>query len=209
MWAKQRRPTEEEALKEIEEQVEEIEEKVEAPIERRQTTDHGPSLSTVNRPLSLGERVHVGTLNADGVVTALGESDVEVQIGSLRVRARLADIMRKGQETTVAEKEKKEERKPEAEGNGRAAVSGTKSPGIELNLRGKLVEDGLDELDRYLERAYAAGLPFVRIVHGKGTGRMREAVREALKDSPLVSSFEEADEKEGGAGVTIAHMGER
>ena len=51
------------------------------------------------------------------------------------------------------------------------------SPGMEISLRGKLVEDGLDELDRYLEKAYAAGLPFVRIVHGKGTGRMREAVR--------------------------------
>ena len=46
----------------------------------------------------------------------------------------------------------------------------------------------------------------IRIVHGKGTGRMRDAVREALKDSPLVSSFEEADEKEGGAGVTIAEL---
>jgi DNA mismatch repair protein MutS2 len=78
---------------------------------------------------------------------------------------------------------------------------------MEVNLRGKLVEDGLDELDRYLEKAYAAGLPFVRIVHGKGTGRMREAVRAALKEHPYVSSFEEADEKEGGAGVTIANLG--
>ncbi|HEX8992481.1 MAG TPA: Smr/MutS family protein, partial [Anaerolineales bacterium] len=74
------------------------------------------------------------------------------------------------------------------------------------NLRGKLVEDGLDALDKYLERAYAAGLPFVRIVHGKGTGRMREAVRLALKESPYISSFEEAEENEGGAGVTIAHL---
>jgi DNA mismatch repair protein MutS2 len=77
---------------------------------------------------------------------------------------------------------------------------------MEISLRGKLVEDGLDELDKYLEKAYSAGLPFVRIVHGKGTGRMREAVRTALKDSPYVQSFEEAQENEGGAGVTIAMM---
>ncbi len=78
---------------------------------------------------------------------------------------------------------------------------------MEVNLRGKLVEDGLYELDRYLEKAYGSGLPFVRIIHGKGTGRMREAVRAALKDNPYVSSFEEARDNEGGGGVTIAKMG--
>ncbi len=77
---------------------------------------------------------------------------------------------------------------------------------MEISLRGKLVEDGLDELDKYLEKAYSAGLPFVRIVHGKGTGKMREAVRIMLKESPYVKSFEEAKDNEGGAGVTIATM---
>jgi DNA mismatch repair protein MutS2 len=162
----------------------------------------------VNRPLSLGERVTVTTINAEGVVTALGESDAEVQIGSLRVRARLADLVRKGQEVESPEEQMKEERKPTptGEGSARAALSGTKSPGIELNLRGKLVEDGLEELDRYLERAYSSGLLFVRIVHGKGTGRMRDAVRSALKESPYVTSYEEPKDSEGGAGVTVAKM---
>jgi DNA mismatch repair protein MutS2 len=192
------------ALKEIEEKVEAIEEKIEAPVERRWTVDSRPS--SIHRPLSLGERVTVSTLNTEGVVTALGESDAEVQIGSLRVRARLVDLMRKGQVQETSEEKKKEERKQEAEGGGRPAISGTKSPGIELNLRGKLVEDGLDELDRYLERAYSSGLLFVRIVHGKGTGRLREAVRNALKSSPYVASFEEPKDSEGGAGVTVAKM---
>jgi len=199
-----------EALKQIEEKVEAIVEKVEAPVERRRTIDNGRHLhlaqvsSIVNRPLSLGERVTVSTLNAEGVVTALGESDAEVQVGSLRVRARLVDLIRKGQEEESPEKT--EERKQVAEGSGRAVLSSTKSPGLELNLRGKLVEDGLEELDRYLERAYSSGLLFVRIVHGKGTGRMREAVRNALKDSPYVASFEEPKENEGGAGVTVAKI---
>src|SRR6185369_14727457 len=99
-----------------------------------------------------------------------------------------------------------EEKKQTLEGNARAALTGTKSPGIELNLRGKLVEDGLEELDRYLERAYSSGLLFVRIVHGKATGRLREAVRNALKESPYVASYEEPKDSEGGAGVTVAKM---
>jgi DNA mismatch repair protein MutS2 len=136
----------------------------------------------------------------------LGESDAEVQIGSLRVRARLADLMRKGQEVESPEEKIKEETKQPTEGSGRGLVSSTKSPGIELNLRGKLVEDGLEELDRYLEKAYSSGLLFVRIVHGKGTGRLREAVRNALKASPYVASFEEPKDNEGGAGVTVAKM---
>ena len=193
------------AIKTLEEKIEEIEEKVEAPVERRRAIDNGPS-SMVNRPLSLGERVTVRTLNTEGVITALAESDAEVQIGSLRVRARLADLQRKGQEQEKPEEKKKEDRKPEAESSGKAALSSTKSPGIELNLRGKLVEDGLEELDRYLERAYSSGLLFVRIVHGKGTGRLRDAVRNALKSSPYVASFEEPKDSEGGAGVTVARM---
>ena len=190
-----------EALKAIEEKVEKVEEKIEAPVERRQTVDRGPLPSIAQRPLSLGEKVTVGTLNADGVVTALGESDAEVQIGSLRVRARLVDLQRKGRE----EESPEEKKVKQAEGRQRV-IANTASPGLELNLRGKLVEDGLLELERYLERAYSAGLLFVRIVHGKGTGRMRDAVRSALKESSYVSSFEEPKDGEGGAGVTVAKM---
>jgi DNA mismatch repair protein MutS2 len=193
-----------EALKTIEENIEQIEQKVEAPIERRLTIDNGPSSSIINRPLSLGQRVTVSTLNAEGIVTALGESDAEVQIGSLRVRARLVDVVRKGQE--AENPEQKNETSKQAVEVGERVVASAKSPGLELNLRGKLVDEGLDELDRYLERAYSAGLLFVRIVHGKGTGRMRDAVRKALKESSYVASFEEPKDNEGGAGVTVAKM---
>jgi DNA mismatch repair protein MutS2 len=197
-----------EALKEIEEKIEEIEEKIEAPVERRGTIDHRPSPSTlapgasagvVNRPLSLGERVTVGTLNAEGVVTALGESDAEVQIGSLRVRTRLVDLVRKAGGPTIDDRPQTMVNRPK----GSSVVS---SPGLEIYLRGKLVDEGLEELERYLERAYSAGLLFVRIVHGKGTGKLRDAVRNALKASPYVTSFEEPKENEGGAGVTVANI---
>jgi len=191
-----------EAINAIEEKMEVIEQKVEAPVARQVVVN-------VERPtgtLRLGERVTVSTLNAEGVVTALGESDAEVQIGSLRVRARLVDLARKSREEEIPQGKMKEERPQTADGGRSSVVVSTKSPGLELNLRGKLVDEGLDELEKYLERAYSAGLLFVRIVHGKGTGRMRDAVRNALKSSSYVASFEEPKDGEGGAGVTVATM---
>ena len=201
------------AIKTIEQKIEQVEQKIEAPVERK--TDQSP-ITNYQLP-KLGERVTVSTLNAEGVVTALGESDAEVQIGSLRVRARLADLMRKSGDQFPREASSSQttlalapgasvDDRPQTTANRLKGPSSTKSPGIELNLRGKLVEDGLEELDRYLEKAYSSGLLFVRIVHGKGTGRLREAVRNALKSSPYVASYEEPKDNEGGAGVTVAMM---
>jgi DNA mismatch repair protein MutS2 len=188
-----------EALKEMEEKVEAMEAKAAAPVERRQTLDSGPS--TVYRPPSLGERVRVSTLNAEGVVTALGESDAEVQIGSLRVRARLVDLERKSGDSKL----KVEGSKVAASNNVQPSTINLKtSPGLEVSLRGMMVDEALDALERYLEKAYLAGLPFVRIVHGKGTGKLRAAVREALRGHAYVRSFEEAHPNEGGEGVTVA-----
>ncbi len=195
------------ALREIEEKVDAIEGKIEQPVERRQTIDGRPRSVVGGLPsLQLGERVTVSTLNAEGVVTALGESDAEVQIGSLRVRARLVDLVRKSSEQSSHKGTMSVISEPVKDSGRSSVVVSTKSPGLELNLRGKLVDEGLDELEKYLERAYSAGLLFVRIVHGKGTGRMRDAVRKALKESSYVASFEEPKDGEGGAGVTVASM---
>ena len=184
-----------EAIKSIEAKLERMQEQIEAPVEIK-----SDQLSVGgDQSFKLGERVTVSSLNSEGLVTALGESDAEVQIGSLRVRARFADLQRKGAQ---AESPKK----TAEEAGGRTRVSKVSSPGLELSLRGKLVEDGLDELERYLENAYSAGLLFVRIIHGRGTGKMREAVRKALKSSPYISSFEEPKDSEGGAGVTVAKI---
>ena len=201
-----------EVLKDLEGQAQAIQEKIESPVERKvQPSEVQPSA------IKLGDRVLLRSLHSEGIVTALGESDIEVQVGTLRVRARFSDV----EKARVAAADSDESARPGSEASHRSSQpsrgsdTGVRkspvaaSPGMEISLRGKLVEDGLDALDKYLERAYAAGLPFVRIVHGKGTGRMREAVRAALKDNPYVSAFEEAEENEGGAGVTIAHLAGR
>jgi DNA mismatch repair protein MutS2 len=74
---------------------------------------------------------------------------------------------------------------------------------MELDLRGMRVEEALPDLTKYLDDAYLAALPYARIIHGKGTGALREAVRQALSEHPLVASFRPGELNEGGDGVTI------
>ena len=81
-------------------------------------------------------------------------------------------------------------------------------PLSEVHLRRLTVEEALDKLERYLNDAYLAGLPTVRVIHGKGTGTLRQVVRRELKGHPLVKSFRPAELYEGGTGVTIVELEE-
>jgi DNA mismatch repair protein MutS2 len=187
------------AIKAIEEKMEKMEEKVEAPVERK---SEQVSANSTQSSLRLGERVTVRSLSAEGLVTALGEADAEIQIGTLRVRARLSDLVRRaGEQSSAGSKQK------DAAGRESTVVQRqSSSPGMEVDLRGLMAEDALDKMERYLEQAFLSGLPFVRIIHGKGTGRLRQAVREALRGHEYVGAFEEGGSTEGGEGVTVAKM---
>jgi DNA mismatch repair protein MutS2 len=77
---------------------------------------------------------------------------------------------------------------------------------LELRLRRLTIDEALPKLDHYLNAAFMADLPSVRIVHGKGTGVLRQAVHEVLAEHPLVKSFRQGDYGEGGAGVTIVEL---
>jgi DNA mismatch repair protein MutS2 len=79
----------------------------------------------------------------------------------------------------------------------------------EVHLRRLTIEEALLKLDRYLNDAFMAGLYQVRIIHGKGTGTLRRAVREQLDKHPLVSSYRPAGYGEGGEGVTIAELSQK
>jgi len=79
----------------------------------------------------------------------------------------------------------------------------------ELRLRRLTVDEALFRLDQYLNDAFMAGLPFVRIIHGKGTGTLRRAVHDVLAKHPLVESFRLADYGEGDYGVTIVDLAHR
>jgi DNA mismatch repair protein MutS2 len=194
--ARARQPLE--VVDEVEKAVETLEEEVSEPVVREEPEK---PVRKPQGPLRLGEKVHLRSLGQDGVVRAMGEDEIEVQVGRLRIRARHADVVRKGESETQAEEAKVTKK------SGKITLPYTPdSPGVELDIRGQRVDEGLDAMDRYLERAYLAGLPFVRIIHGKGTGKLRQSVRQALGRNPHVKRFEGGGRKEGGEGVTVAHL---
>jgi DNA mismatch repair protein MutS2 len=141
------------------------------------------------RPLRVGDTVLVKTLNTTGEILSLNESEAEVAVGRVRMRAKLRDLELKG--------------RPVAEETEPLSLGLVASPGIEIDLRGKRVEEGLNLLERHLDTAFRANLPWVRIIHGKGTGKMREAVRKAISQNRQVASWEEGRTGEGDAGVTV------
>ena len=77
---------------------------------------------------------------------------------------------------------------------------------VTLDLRGYRVEEGLDEVDRFLDRMLQRGHPAVLIIHGYGTGALRKAVRELLDESPIVHNHRPGKRSEGGDGVTVAFL---
>jgi DNA mismatch repair protein MutS2 len=194
-----------EALKPLQEQIAEMSSAVQMPVERQAVQESAP------RPLRLGDKVRVRSIKMEGVITAMSDTDFEVQVGNLRVRARLNDLQRAGvpepQAATEAVKASASRpASPPASSKPAPAAPFYPSPGMELDLRGQRVEDALEALDRYLESAFLAGLPFVRIIHGKGTGRLRQVIRESLGKSPHVKKWESGEDKEGGEGVTVAKL---
>jgi DNA mismatch repair protein MutS2 len=171
------------------------------PIERLPLKDEEILL---DRPIRLGDKVRLRSLNTKGLVTSLGEDELEIQVGNLRVRTRYSEVeaIENGSKSTPdGEQQKEIISSGQVDSNLNAP-----SPGIELDLRGLRADDALDQVERYLDAAYLAGLPFVRIIHGKGTGKLRQSVREALQSHPHIKSFEAGAANEGGDGVTVAKL---
>jgi DNA mismatch repair protein MutS2 len=164
---------------------------------------------TSDGPLKVGERVRLANLNTEGIITTLSGEEAEVMVGSIRVRAKTEDLRRKEEEPPADDAKQPVKGKKAATPlpqDRPSSVRLASSPGLELDLRGQNSEDALDMLETYLDKAYLAGMPFVRIIHGKGTGKLRQVVRESLRSHPHVKSFEEGGEKEGGEGVTVAKI---
>ncbi len=151
--------------------------------------------------LHAGEDVLVVSLGKPGVVQAGPDSrgEVEVRAGALKVRVPLADLRRvdsaggrdRAGDTTAADLGKA------------VTVPAT------IDLRGMTAADALADLDKYLDEATLAGLPRVTVIHGKGTGALRRAVREHLAHHPEVAAFRLGGDGEGGSGATIVDLSQR
>jgi DNA mismatch repair protein MutS2 len=187
-----------ESIKSIKEKIEQLHEKTSKPVERLQPAGF---VTQEPRPLRLGDRVHLFSLKVDGEVTGLSGDEVEVLVGKMRIKVSPGELQRSRFIPELPAKNIQESPATKLPNAGLIP-----SPGVEVHLRGMRAEAAVEKLERYLDDAYAAGLPYVRVVHGKGTGTLRQVVRQMLGSSPLVKNWEIALDNEGGEGVTIAHL---
>jgi DNA mismatch repair protein MutS2 len=152
-------------------------------------------------PLKPGDQVWVQPYEALGEVISSRQGKVEVQLGRFRT-----SVKRNQLELYQPAAASGTPQRGENVDTAHVRIPVVESPGLELDLRGQTTEEALPRLDRFLDDAYLAGLPWVRVIHGKGTGALRAAVRDALSIHPLVTSHEAGKAGEGGDGVTVAKL---
>ncbi len=151
--------------------------------------------------IRLGDSVKVVSMGLKGSVSSLPDKNgrLFVQCGIIRSQVSLSDLVLLEEETVKTEKMQRSS-------SGRLKMSKSYSVSTEINLLGKTVDEALSELDKYLDDAYLAHLPSVRIVHGKGTGALRKAVHGYLRKNRVIKTFRLGEFGEGDAGVTIAEF---
>ncbi|MER3555462.1 MAG: endonuclease MutS2 [Meiothermus sp.] len=194
------------ARQEAEAIVREAQERVRATRERAKTEGQGQALqelmalrSRYQRPqkaepvqpgLQVGSPVNIPEYGGQGTIIELRGSEALVQMGAVRMSVPLASLQPKTE--------------PKSKSGGSSRVKA--KIGEELNLRGLTVEEALLAVDDYLEEARATGTSPVRLLHGKGTGALRNALRDALRRDKRVESYSDAVPYEGGHGVTVVNL---
>jgi DNA mismatch repair protein MutS2 len=158
--------------------------------------------NNVPKKLRIGDSVKVLSMNLKGTVHTLpnAKGDLYVQMGILRSLVNIRDLVLIDEDASPAMK------KYGGSSSGKLKMNKSASVSTELNLIGLTVDEAIAKLDKYLDDAYIAHLPSVRIVHGKGTGALRNAVHAHLKRQSYVKSFRLGEAGEGDAGVTIAEF---
>ena len=151
--------------------------------------------------LAPGDVVYLRGLPEPGVLLGgLVDDTVEVQLGSLRTRVRPDQIERLGRSSQPANADPLRAPRPPKR------PAPPPDPGARCDIRGRTTDDAVPTVDGFLDHAYRAGRQRLEIVHGKGTGALRSAVRKHLRGHPLITGFETAPQNEGGDGVTIVHL---
>ena len=190
----------EEQLAELRASINRLEERSAPVAPKRGIVRRQPHEGAEGGAPAVGDSVYVRSMDAHGelLATANASGNVEVRLGALKVRlpadnvARVSNRQARTEQATVAISLPS---RPDVE-----------TPHLQLDLRGWRVEDGLEEVERYLHDAFMAGMPFVRILHGKGTGALRQAIRQQLARNPMVTSFQSAEARDGGEGITIVTL---
>ena len=152
--------------------------------------------------LKIGDRVKLLTIGQNGTILSLPDEkgNLMINIGALKVKARLQDLM------LINEGK---DRKPQAKSSskyGSLLRSKSSSVSASINVMGKNLEDALADVEKYLDDVYMAGLDMVSIIHGRGGGILKDGIRQMLKRKKYVDSYGAASYNDGGEGVTVVRM---
>ena len=189
------------SIREMEAKRAKLREKMEKANKNVQAQAPKPKKAVSAKKLHLGDAVKVLSMNLKGTVSSLPDArgDLFVQMGILRSKVNISDLELIDEVTITAPAMART-------GAGKIKMSKSASVSTEINLIGMTVDEALAHLDKYLDDAYLAHMPSVRIVHGKGTGKLREAVQRHLKKCKYVKTYRMGEFGEGDAGVTIAEF---
>ena len=187
---------EKEVLKELEEKKREYERLIQSISQQEKQEAESKTKKTLQN-IRLGQKVYVRSFDAVGFVESLPDSkgNLTVQIGIMKLNVNISDI------EEVEEGEKKV-----YQTTSKNVKLREKSVDLSIDVRGKTSDDAILDVDKYLDDAYTSGLRQVTIIHGKGTGVLRQAIRNFLKRHPLVKSFRDGTYGEGEQGVTIVEL---
>jgi len=162
------------------------------------------------RYIAAGDQVRLKSMNKVATVVREIEKDLfEVALGPIKMRVKRDDCAAVSRSEAASAEEKAN---PLAAARRQKNVhvtitsASTDEMRMEINLIGRTVDEATEELEKYLDRAFLAGLPRVRVIHGHGAGILRRGVREFLKGHPHVATFAEAPQNEGGQGATLVEL---
>jgi DNA mismatch repair protein MutS2 len=159
----------------------------------------------LDAPPAVGATVWLAAFGTEGIVRGLSGNDVDVEVRGKRMRVKLSAIRKAGSQPSVSNQKS-------ATGKNLGAKSGTASGGLglgvtkELVLIGSTIDDATARVEKFLDDALLADERRLRIVHGHGTGRLRDAMRTFFRKHPLVATVSPAADNEGGDGATIVEL---
>ncbi|HKN21333.1 MAG TPA: Smr/MutS family protein [Terracidiphilus sp.] len=160
----------------------------------------------VLRHIAPGDRVLIKAMGKIGTVQREVEKDLfEVALGPIKMRVK-RDELAESSGTAAAKADPLGAARKQIGVHVSVTSANTDAMRMEINLIGRTVDEATDELEKYLDRAFLAGLPKVRVIHGHGSGILRRGVREFLKKHPHVAGIEEAPQNEGGQGATLVEL---
>jgi DNA mismatch repair protein MutS2 len=164
----------------------------------------------VLRHIAAGDQVRLKSMNKVATVLREVEKDLfEVALGPIKMRVKRDDLSAPsppGEDPAKGKADPLAAARQQKNVHVTVTSANTDELRMEINLIGRTVDEATDELEKYLDRAFLAGFPRVRVIHGHGAGILRRGVREFLKGHPHVAGVAEAPQNEGGQGATLVEL---